>query len=129
MAENPAPQSPTTPFKTVAIHDIGKQKISFIKLLRQWTALGLKEAKDVSELPKPFALVVADEPRAEEFRRAAEAIGAKCELRDMLDTDQPVIPDDARFGFEPAGKSGCATTACLLLMVGGGLTYGLSLLV
>lgn len=126
MSETPDRDEPQVVFKTVVIDQVGPQKISFIKLVRQWTGLGLKEAKDISEQPAPFVLVVCDAPRANAFRKLAEAAGATCQVRDMADTDQPVIAHNVRFGFEDANKSGCAGSACLLIAILAGGLYGLS---
>lgn len=119
---------PEVAFRAVVITDPGRRKIEFIKLLRQYTGLGLKDAKDVAEKPTPFALVICDEPRAKAFQAAATAIGVSCALTDYDDSTVPVIGNDQPFEFKPASKGGCATSAVALLVTAGGLVYGLVLL-
>src|SRR4051812_41746465 len=38
---------------SVTLTDMGEQKINVIKIVREYTGLGLKEAKDLVEAPKP----------------------------------------------------------------------------
>jgi len=125
MSEHDAGQPPSEVVKAIIINHIGSQKISAIKLLRQMTDLGLKEAKDITEQPTPFVLTICNEAQAIQFQELAQDAGMACELREPRDTDQPAIPATGRFNLELAGKSGCATTTCLLLLAGGGLIYAL----
>ena len=66
---------------TVNLQDIGANKISVIKAVREITPLGLKEAKDLVE-SAPVA-VKEDVPKeeAEEAKAKLEAAGAKVELK------------------------------------------------
>ena len=66
---------------TVNLQDIGANKISVIKAVRELTPLGLKEAKDLVE-SAPVA-VKEDVPKeeAEEAKAKLEAAGAKVELK------------------------------------------------
>lgn len=66
---------------TVNLQDIGANKISVIKAVREITPLGLKEAKDLVE-SAPVA-VKEDVPKeeAEEAKTKLEAAGAKVELK------------------------------------------------
>lgn len=57
------------------------KKIQVIKLVRELTSLGLKEAKDLVEaVPKPVKTGVAKE-ESETMRKKLEEVGAKVEIR------------------------------------------------
>ena len=59
----------------------GEQKVSVIKAVRELTALGLKEAKDlVDGAPKPVKEGV-DKASAEDAKKKLEEAGAKVELK------------------------------------------------
>lgn len=65
----------------VVLVDGGAQKIGVIKVVRELTGLGLKEAKDlVDGAPKPVKEGV-DKKEAEEMKKKLEAAGAKVELK------------------------------------------------
>lgn len=75
-----APAEEQTEF-TVTLTDIGTNKINVIKVVREITALGLKEAKDLVEAaPKPVKEGVAKD-EAEKMKKALEEAGAKVELK------------------------------------------------
>jgi large subunit ribosomal protein L7/L12 len=66
---------------TVMLTEIGANKVSVIKAVRELTGLGLKEAKDlVDGAPKPVkeAMAKAD---AEAGKKKLEEAGAKAELK------------------------------------------------
>ena len=66
---------------TVMLTEIGANKVSVIKAVREITGLGLKEAKDlVDATPKPVkeAMAKAD---AEAAKKKLEEAGAKAELK------------------------------------------------
>lgn len=66
---------------TVEITEGGAQKIAVIKVLREITSLGLKEAKDlVDAAPKAVKEGVSKED-AEEMKKKLEAAGAKVTLK------------------------------------------------
>ena len=66
---------------SVVLADIGSEKIKVIKVVRELTSLGLKEAKELVEsAPKPVQEGVAKED-AEEMKKKLEAVGAKVELK------------------------------------------------
>lgn len=66
---------------SVVLADGGAQKINVIKVVRELTGLGLKEAKDlVDGAPKPVKENV-DRKEAEEMKKKLEAAGAKVELK------------------------------------------------
>ena len=76
-AEKPAEK---TEF-TVVLESFGADKIKVIKVVREITGLGLKEAKDVVEgAPKPIKENVSKE-EAEKFKKQLEEVGAKVSLK------------------------------------------------
>jgi large subunit ribosomal protein L7/L12 len=65
----------------VILAEVGAKKIEVIKVVREVTSLGLKEAKAlVDEAPKPIKEGVSKED-AEELKKKFEAAGAKIELK------------------------------------------------
>jgi len=75
-----APAEEKTEF-TVMLTDIGTAKINVIKVVREVTSLGLKEAKDLVEsAPKPIKEgVTKDEAAA--IKKKFEEAGAKVEVK------------------------------------------------
>jgi large subunit ribosomal protein L7/L12 len=66
---------------TVELTDFGANKIGVIKVVRELTALGLKEAKDLVEAaPKPIKEGV-NKADAEAAKKALEEAGAKVALK------------------------------------------------
>ena len=66
---------------TVSLDEAGAQKIQVIKVIREITGLGLKEAKDlVDGAPKPVKENIAKE-QAEDYKKKLEAAGAKVSLK------------------------------------------------
>ncbi|MCW5822566.1 MAG: 50S ribosomal protein L7/L12 [Cyanobacteria bacterium TGS_CYA1] len=60
---------------------VGDKKIDVLKVVREVTGLGLKEAKElVDSAPKPIKEKVKKE-EAEEIKKKLEAIGAKVEIK------------------------------------------------
>ena len=75
-----APVEEKTEF-TVTLTEIGTNKINVIKVVREITALGLKEAKDLVEAaPKPIKEGVPKE-EAEAIKKKFEEVGAKVEIK------------------------------------------------
>jgi len=75
-----APVEAQTEF-TVELKEAGANKINVIKVVREITGLGLKEARDLVEAaPKPLKEGVA-KAEAEEFKKKLEDAGAKVELK------------------------------------------------
>ena len=66
---------------TVSLTEVGANKINVIKVVREITALGLKEAKDLVEsAPKPIKEgVTKDEAGA--IKKKFEDVGAKVEIK------------------------------------------------
>ena len=79
-----APEAAAEEEKTtfdVVLKEVGDKKIQVIKVVRQLTGLGLKEAKAlVDEAPKPVREGVPKE-EAEEAKARLEEVGATVELR------------------------------------------------
>ena len=66
---------------TVVLADAGANKINVIKAVREITALGLKEAKDLVEgAPKAIKENIGKE-EAEDIKKKLEAAGAKVEVK------------------------------------------------
>ncbi|MGE0361313.1 MAG: 50S ribosomal protein L7/L12 [Vicinamibacterales bacterium] len=66
---------------TAMLTDIGSNKINVIKVVREVTSLGLKEAKDLVEsAPKPIKEGVTKE-EAEAIKKKFEEAGAKVEIK------------------------------------------------
>ena len=66
---------------TVVLADGGANKINVIKAVREITALGLKEAKDLVEgAPKAIKENIGKE-EAEDIKKKLEAAGAKVEVK------------------------------------------------
>jgi large subunit ribosomal protein L7/L12 len=75
-----APVEEKTEFTTV-LTEVGSNKINVIKVVREVTSLGLKEAKDLVEgAPKPIKEgVTKDEAAA--IKKKFEDVGAKVEIK------------------------------------------------
>ena len=75
-----APAEEKTEF-TVTLTEVGTNKINVIKVVREITALGLKEAKDLVEgAPKPIKEgIPKDEANA--IKKKFEEVGAKVEIK------------------------------------------------
>ena len=79
-AAESAPQEEQTDFE-VMLTSAGSSKINVIKLVREVTGLGLKEAKDlVDNLPKPVKSALPKED-AEKLKAKFEEAGASVELK------------------------------------------------
>ena len=75
-----APAEEKTEF-TVTLTEVGGNKINVIKVVREITALGLKEAKDLVEgAPKPIKEGV-NKDEATAIKKKFEEVGAKVEVK------------------------------------------------
>ncbi len=75
-----APVEEKTEFDVI-LSDVGAEKIKVIKVVREVTNLGLKEAKDLVEsAPKPIKEAVQKE-EAESIRKKFEEVGAKVTIK------------------------------------------------
>ena len=75
-----APAEEKTEF-TATLTEVGSNKINVIKVVREITALGLKEAKDLVEAaPKPIKEGIPKD-EAEAIKKKFEEVGAKVEIK------------------------------------------------
>lgn len=83
-APGAGPAAPVAEEKTefdVILTAAGEKKIQVIKVVRELTNLGLKEAKDLVEgAPKPIKEGVSKE-EAENIKKKLEEVGAKVEIK------------------------------------------------
>ena len=83
-AAGPAQSAPIAEEKTefdVILTGAGEKKIQVIKVVRELTSLGLKEAKDLVEgAPKPVKEAVSKE-EAESMKKKLEEVGAAVEIK------------------------------------------------
>ena len=75
-----APVEEKTEF-TATLTELGSNKINVIKVVREVTSLGLKEAKDLVEgAPKPIKEGIPKD-EAEAIKKKFEEVGAKVEIK------------------------------------------------
>ena len=65
----------------VVIKETGAKKIDVIRIVRQLTNLGLKEAKDVAETPGAKVLEAVSKEVANDAKGKLEAVGASVEVK------------------------------------------------
>jgi large subunit ribosomal protein L7/L12 len=66
---------------TATLTEVGSNKINVIKVVREVTSLGLKEAKDLVEgAPKPIKEAIPKD-EAEAIKKKFEEVGAKVEIK------------------------------------------------
>ncbi len=75
-----APEEEKTEFDVI-LSDIGPNKIQVIKVVRELTQLGLKEAKDLVESAPKAVKEGVSKQEAEAAKAKLEAAGAKVEIR------------------------------------------------
>ena len=75
-----APAEEKTSFN-VELTEVGANKIGVIKVIREVTALGLKEAKDLVEGAPKMVKEGAEKTEAEEIKKKLEAAGGKATLK------------------------------------------------
>lgn len=74
-----APAEEKTEF-TVTLKDVGAKKIEVIKVVRQLTSLGLKEAKDLAEAANSKVLDGVSKEVAEDAKKKLAEAGATVEI-------------------------------------------------
>jgi large subunit ribosomal protein L7/L12 len=83
-ASGPGPAAPVAEEKTefdIVLTGAGEKKIQVIKVVRELTSLGLKEAKDLVEgVPKPVKEGVSKD-EAESVKKKLEEVGATVEIK------------------------------------------------
>jgi len=65
----------------VELTETGGNKIGVIKVIREVTGLGLKEAKDIADAPPKLIKENADKSTAEEIKKKIEEAGGKATLK------------------------------------------------
>jgi len=75
-----APAEEKTSFN-VELTEVGANKIGVIKVIREVTALGLKEAKDLVDGAPKMVKEGAEKTEAEEIKKKLEAAGGKATLK------------------------------------------------
>ena len=65
----------------VILADVGDKKINVIKVVRELTGLGLKEAKELVESAPKAVKEGASKEEAEDIKAKLEEVGAKVELK------------------------------------------------
>ena len=75
-----APAEEKTEF-TVTLTDIGGNKINVIKVVREVTSLGLKEAKDLVEAAPKAVKEGVNKDEAATIKKKFEEVGAKVEVK------------------------------------------------
>ena len=65
----------------VELTDVGAEKVKVIKVVREITGLGLKEAKDAVEGAPKVIKEGASKDEAEEIKKKLEEVGAKATLK------------------------------------------------
>ena len=66
---------------TVTLTDVGAKKINVIKVVREVTSLGLKEAKDLVESAPKAIKEGIPKDEAEALQKKFEEVGAKVEVK------------------------------------------------
>lgn len=80
MSAEAAPAEEQTEFEVI-LASAGDKKIEVIKVVREITQLGLKEAKDLVEGAPKTVKEGASKSDAEEIKKKLEAVGAKVDLK------------------------------------------------
>ena len=75
-----APVEEKTEF-TVTLTEVGSNKINVIKVVREITSLGLKEAKDLVEGAPKAVKEAIPKDEAEAIKKKFEDVGAKAEIK------------------------------------------------
>ncbi|MBO4478243.1 MAG: 50S ribosomal protein L7/L12 [Lachnospiraceae bacterium] len=65
----------------VELTEVGAEKVKVIKVVREITGLGLKEAKDLVEAAPKVLKEGASKAEAEEIKKKVEEVGAKVTLK------------------------------------------------
>ncbi len=65
----------------VELTEVGAEKVKVIKVVREVTGLGLKEAKDVVDGAPKVVKEAASKAEAEEIKKKLEEVGAKATLK------------------------------------------------
>jgi large subunit ribosomal protein L7/L12 len=77
------PAAESTEFQVVLTESPVEKKIGVIKVVREITGLGLKEAKDLVDSPPKVLKETAPKAEAEEIVKKIEAAGAKATMKGL----------------------------------------------
>ena len=80
-AAGAAPQEEEKDEFDVELTEVGAEKVKVIKVVREVTGLGLKEAKDVVDGAPKVVKEAASKAEAEEIKKKLEEVGAKVTLK------------------------------------------------
>ncbi len=80
-AAGAAPQEEEKDEFDVELTEVGSEKVKVIKVVREVTGLGLKEAKDVVDGAPKVVKEAASKAEAEEIKKKLEEVGAKVTLK------------------------------------------------
>ena len=80
-AAGAAPEAETKDSWDVILSEIGAEKIKVIKVVRELTGLGLKEAKDLVDAAPKAVKEGCGQEEANQIKAALEEAGAKVELK------------------------------------------------
>ena len=83
-AEGPAAEEKTE--FDVELTEVGSEKVKVIKVVREQTGLGLKEAKDLVDNAPKMIKEGASKDEAEAIKKTLEEVGAKVTLKQFLHT-------------------------------------------
>ncbi len=78
-----APVAESTDFQIILEATPADKKIAIIKIVRELTGLGLKEAKDLVEAAPKVLKETAPKAEAEEISKKVEAVGGKVTLKGL----------------------------------------------
>ena len=78
-----APAAESTEFQVILTECPADKKIGVIKVVREITGLGLKEAKDIVEAPPKVLKENAPKAEADDIAKKLEAAGAKVTLKGL----------------------------------------------
>ncbi len=65
----------------LSLDDAGSERVKVIKVVREVTGLGLKEAKDIVDSAPKVIKEGASKEEAEEYKKKLEEVGAKASLK------------------------------------------------
>lgn len=77
------PAAESTEFQVILAEVPADKKIGVIKVVREVTGLGLKEAKDIVEAPPKALKETCPKAEAEDIKKKVEAAGAKVTLKGL----------------------------------------------
>ena len=80
-AAGPAEAAEEKPEFDVELTEVGAEKVKVIKVVREVTGLGLKEAKDAVDGAPKVLKEAASKEEAEEIKKKLEEVGAKVTLK------------------------------------------------